>query len=39
LDVATGNGLAVDITAMYGAGNRTASFKNGKVAQSDLDNQ
>jgi hypothetical protein len=39
LDVATGNGLAIDITALYGSGNRTVSFKRGGVAQSDLDNQ
>jgi hypothetical protein len=39
LDIATGNGLAIDITALYGAGNRAVTFKHGSVAQSELDNQ
>ena len=39
LAVGTGNTMAINATAMYGIANRSLTFKHGKVAQSELDNQ
>jgi len=39
LAVGTGNTMAVNLTAMYGIANRSLTFKNGKVAHSELDPQ
>lgn len=39
LAVGTGNTMAINLTAMYGSANRTLTFKNGKVAHNELDDQ
>lgn len=36
---ASGDALAAAITALYGAGNRTVSFRSGRVKKTELDNQ